>query len=110
MAGELMDIFEKGAAVEPSEGATKIPAKKQEGTYENLQSQKDKLEKQLAEKQAAWEKEKEELISRVGNSESQLQRFNEELEKIKNPPPKPIVLEPPQQPSVRFEDDPVEWF
>jgi molecular chaperone GrpE (heat shock protein) len=121
----MNDIFEKTTAAEPSEGATeqpkveqpsqgevqeKLPPKKQEGTFENLQSQKDKLEKQLREKEAAWEQEKRDLLNKAETFEEQLQRINRDLDTIKNPPPKPVELKPPVQPTVNFEDDPVQWF
>ena len=115
------NIFEKNAAEEPSKGATPqepskgatqepLPPKKQEGTFENLQSQKDKLEKQLAERQAAWEKERQELLEKTGSTQSQLQNLLQEVEKLKNPPEKPIELKPPAQPQITFEDDPIAWF
>ena len=105
------ETSEGAPAEQTSQGATqeKLPLKKQEGTFENLKSQYDKLQEQLTEKQNAWEKEKHELSQKSQSYEGQLQKILQEVENLKNPPPKVEELRPPQQPKEAFLDNPEAW-
>jgi len=65
--------------VEASEGTDELPPKKVEGTKEWFQSQLDKTQKQLAEREAAW-REKEQQFT------SQFAELQKAIETVKNPP------------------------
>lgn len=96
------DGTSKGEVSSQGAHGEETPKKKQEGTIEWFQSQKDKLEKQLNEKETVWSKERQELSN-------QLQNVLSELKTIKNPPKKEEALEPPQKPKVAFVDDVEAW-
>lgn len=102
---------ETSKGVDTSKGATQenLPLKKQEGTFENLKSQYDKLQNQLTEKEKAWEQEKNDLLGKVNQSDSRLENIMKEIQGLKNPAPKEGQLSEPEPPSVEYLDDPVAW-